>query len=584
MLYITTWDAFARQYLGQQDVFPLITNTMNSSYYVNDKVFIKVQTDPNNTDYILHDAIVNAQIQNVASISKPWHVPMLGHFSCPIKYLNSQLTLVRSKENSTNLCPAIACHAIKEATCIHHDIDSAFSFNVASDDAERVLKYNALFLFFRQLIEFGVATGFSHHDMHVGNVLWDASTKCYKLIDYGRAHIPYVPIAIEQSVKRAFNEVHIKYFDGYNYNDPHILTISNKDLAYKGMYVLNDIGGLCHVIFKRLYNDVGGLNDRVTALFELIISDTNEDVKQDLIQQCLDITGGEDCVSEYALYVGLVWLHGVKAINEQVVSSNANKIIGQPLITNDTTFCYVNASPFVGDDLHDYYKQFYKFMEPLIDRWKRKTIQSGGTIYGVGLNPINPAITTKRSPLKNINRSLYMTEPTTKNGSSKQIQATPPAWLNDYIKIKSDIGSNPDLTAMMTGPVVRSKTNKMPTDALFLNMRRTNNESDLRQYVAKAFNQLAKPKNKIQVHNKEPQEGSASLRKLARVEYVVKTEKNTSRRYVIKSRLKWYLDEHRGQYRYAEGHSETKDKIYMRRAEHDGNKKYKKSSKAALLV
>lgn len=91
----------------------------------------------------------------------------------------------------------------------------------------------------------GETLGFSHNDLHAGNILWDETHGKFVVIDYGRSHV-----VLTDDARRILGEECAKYAGTRHATFDHMRYITERHACAadldggRGMYILNDLLGL----------------------------------------------------------------------------------------------------------------------------------------------------------------------------------------------------------------------------------------------------------------------------------------------------------------------------------------------------
>jgi hypothetical protein len=142
--------------------------------------------------------------------------------------------------------------------------------------------------FLKNMMTFASLTGFSHGDMHVGNVLWDERERRFVLIDYGRAYIhpawvPYTALnepAMQKSLQSALDRQHVykNVYRTYNIKgvDYPIMSYFTKrtpedaNTEEKASFMMSlDIAGMCFYLYEHHTSFVQRLYPHANTLYPI---------------------------------------------------------------------------------------------------------------------------------------------------------------------------------------------------------------------------------------------------------------------------------------------------------------------------
>ena len=552
---------------GNKDTIPLKGNSANSKFCLYDgddgsKMLIKIQMSRDN-DPICTDAIVNRYLNYVIqrdfndSIAKHF-MTIRGSFAAPVRdrldyVINTNANMVPSTLVNKGTRKIQAQRAMNLQYLPSVVINRVSRPKTVCSMGQQIRYYGpALCAFFKALIDVGRAYGFSHSDMHAANVLMDLDTKQLVLIDYGRAHMvrPQVGSELEDYIKE--EKAYAKTFQGnsiyarlaqYHYEATYVafrhIKANDENM---GMYVLNDIGGFsvlaCDAVTK--YDTVTKL-EYLSALDELydIIADRNIMTPESIKNAFKDLLNNRGAVFKdpffRAVCIGLLWIDMIRLIYAKTSIRHRDAVI----VEKANLYCVVDPDEFA--KIHKSMGTCYRhYFVPLIDVWKDLT--SPGKTSGV---------TTRSAAI-------------VKGGNQEELQEDSWDDVLRYISERRDAMKdvNEDKYMKHVGATLEDSDgrSKVSNAARELNTRAMT-PSDIKDIVVDALDAKRdastqsgpQRRNVPAVIVQATRAGGAAKRA-----YKVISERGTGRKYVnVKRGFKWYLDEHRGQYRYVDTVAKT---------------------------
>lgn len=359
---------------------------------------------------------------------------------------------------------------------------------------------------FRSMIVIGAKAGFSHNDLHGGNILFNTKSKEFTLIDYGRAELEKFPIQqfhltniiknlhIANASSRYTNILNNQYIPSSKY-------FGFPDSVEYYIYALNDVAGLTKYLIDSLQDK--HLTNTVQAFYESYVgvylydpsSENLAKVKSDLIALY------RNHPLAFALSIGYVWMCVLETAWEDelkpMLKQRNHPYWTRKLWISNPYACVMNSDVFrMCLDHRPMTTYVSKCVLTWVEVLDMKKDQSGSGV----LDDIS-------------------------------VQA-PEDVLEDYIQGKM-VSEDLAKQARLAHP------NTVAAHNTFI---------PLPNVVQSAVPQNIFAPQAIQV---------ASGNRSDVPTYVVKHERQTRRRYIIKSRSKWYLDKHRGQYRYTDSARNT---------------------------
>ena len=426
---------------------------------------------------------------------------------------------------------------------------------------------NKLKDFFEALLYAGIAFGFSHHDMHTGNILYDVDKRCLVLIDYGRSHIPGLRdtftdfiqsenkkckammqhrknILIQQVIARKGKVDNLDsiisdtYDPDDSFNLPMTVIKANDD--FKGLYILNDIAGLCKTIQSKLVSQDMTLLNLLKAYVHL-----EPDLRNELFTN--DITMDHLTKIQKTLALGVLWYETIiKACEESGIKIDK---IDDVFITRDH-FCILKPSVAkqIAPKLENYYQQY----APLIYTWiEGKAPGTGGAPNGSTKTLkcvetlLNKKTNSDLNPLDlSIVNDLHIVDGLPDN---TKIDYERISYIDAVLETVENHG-NPYPHAT---PTVVLKTNALDIVNDILEKYKGKNPE-----VSKRL-ELVENKIRNTIPESPAPQGGFNSRS-----YKIHKERVTDRRYVLMGKKKFYLDDNRGKYKYA---SADKTHIVMKR-------------------
>lgn len=577
-------------------------NSINGLFcYYGDKFVIKVQWD-HMADPLIKDIYMNAYLNHLMS-----NDPSLRTYEKHFMRLHSYFPGLVEEGFTTKFyrvqsSPQISSSPAQIAPCVvlsrvtKHATLAALVRSIMKAPGNVTIpaiskKFGA---FMRALIHVAQRTGFSHHDMHFGNVLYDQTAGCFVLIDYGRVHIPKqpndpMPGALLANVKDAFaNKENNAYLEPFvsEWNDrkvwenmhtmryaeyapnPRLLDVFDERIH--PMYILNDIGGfLSHALVRMIF---GVKFDPAT---NRDVRDKDYKTYKDAVTKFITYYQGycsfkddanmagffwDDMIDSIQYYtripflhptlIGTVWMMQVDAILQRERdrinvklnkrqrfqnSRGSSSTVASDVTVGDMDFIYHGAdfkiiNTYVFQKLINNFIELYAWMQPLL---QIVTVDGFTRLHA----------TTQQQQ----RHSSGGAPPQSNAGSLNSLSDSMPDEMIDAGKrrrIEEAMSERWKQVAQMVDPI--DSNNKMHFTSLV-------NDIDERVRAVAAGYRSMSMSSPLPVAAAAAVVASGGNKREKRPRpYVVKTERTTGRTYVNAGGggHKWYLDEHRGKYRY----------------------------------
>lgn len=455
--------------------------------------------------------------------------------------------------------------------------------------------------FIRDLITFSMKTGFTHNDMHIANILYNTEVKYFTLIDYGRANfntddymihkkmhtIPHIN-AVEQIQKTLLkgydNFMLHKIVLGATAADPATKQKQFREAMFNATYTYNQY--VCVNDFPHLHmmHDLAGLTKSVLAQLDFFTLPMYRTFREKYVE-----TRWQEIRTAYE----------TSTVRSQIVNrfKKLDILLTQCLGQNDK----VITKQLVSDTLDsDFCSNHFAFALAPGYFWMNALERTGVKPEALWRIPaakhfhrLEPVIFNK---LFGANQQQDMKE-YAKN-IKKCIQIFVNVWMDTCTKLLTDETTGTTMTTtMQQGGVLQNSKYSLIDDIVFAADAADNRDSptptpeDLVmtpnfEYVSWAeeaekhmLNVVTRAKKHISEkslpypnQNAACYESKTNTKNLANAfakcshintaaaaggatshkSYTIKLERKTQRKYIVKSSKKWYLDEHRNQYRYAD--------------------------------
>jgi preprotein translocase subunit YajC len=506
---------------SRDSVTTLKGNSANSKFIVyesteaSNKFIIKVQFAPDD-DPIVNDSLICyilriALDKKYAKYFMQFHGSFLTLASTDhTTYYSNQPDNVESE--SLDLFPSIVLSEVQKPVPLYKIVEKPEQF-------KRVLPKLANLI--HCLLNLGGEFGFAHHDLHLGNVLYNTVDKNFVLIDYGRAHIPSLfderqylidqYISSEESKFMSWSEHWDWFFSNPYYDYTNNYRIPKSNYVGKEIYILNDLAGFSVIINDHFEIDY---KTHIKVIKEKTSGVTDELEKTAVIAKYLRQLDQLD----FTIIVGLVWFDALNTEYNKykTLDQNAKKLIYKRHRCN----CLIDRDQFdiIKFNMQTYYISEMKYF---IKAWKYvKTRYMYNHVGGRLQDKVrtDSKFDNMLSGVKNIN--------ITKQIETLELESykDEPEFLESGSQVVLDI--LPDDTMYGEGyyKIIAAR------DALEAEMKAA-------KKVHASGGAHGSVKSKKQTKNKQ-------LKKI----YI---EKDTKRKFVKVSNQKWYLDENRGKYKYS---------------------------------
>ena len=397
--------------------------------------------------------------------------------------------------------------------------------------------------FFQALMHMGNTTGFAHHDMHTGNVLFDSLKQRFVLIDYGRSHIPLHPNhkniidSIVTREKNKFASLNIEKFQRYHIDSKDVPWRIIKTIdGFQGMYILNDIGGLCRTLILQIKEEQDGqdlfhyLIKNISALQNSIM--TSNDVTKTCNEWFIKMRIEADGLKGFAVFhwffllatcVGIIWTNTL-----EVVAS------GHRLTPFREDHHYCLITPVVFEKVKAEMQGLYTTkVFPLVTAWLKyieshQVNQKGGSrrsAFQLGGVSDMSTLSHGKSFKETLDKRMEMIQKMRENED---------AWLTDDV---------------LNNLAKRDMNDKRKFKLYLQDEENTLIPNDKLSYVVQKKERALDPNSTfVTAYSETKPVAGGNLSK----PYKIAVERNTKRKYIVKSRAKWYLDENRGKYIYAD--------------------------------
>jgi hypothetical protein len=528
-----------------------------------DKLLIKVQLK-HDSDPIIHDAVVNFTLNRILADTmykpyKSFFMQVHASFIGLVKHEQPQLSPQQQKQTPQPMSYVVVqqgqpnpieTRPLETRPCVAVSrIENCYTFAqvLAGNWNQPTLPFK-ICQFINALLVLGNGVGFAHNDMHCGNVLYNMTEQHFVLIDYGRVHIYRhallggkeldVCISSIENIEKQKGIYLAKAWPIYNNYSTEIpgsfkiIKQKNSPKESLGMYVLNDLANQIHAVLAYMLNEkqiVGGpqQSDFVSfftpflTLYNYIDSTNITDIQPlefaKVIKKAFDLRNDTHLLP-FSLMVGYIWYILLKKTYK---ASGLSRIKNPLAVSNDYVFV---VFPEIFEKLKGELTAIYiAIMKPIIRFWTtaynsfyKKNVISGGGF-----------------------------------GQEGEMESSATEWLMDVIDTKTyqNITNIPDKTNWLDKKLTISNMPKIDVDDDFL-------DAQFQKYitcfpVVPSKNSVGLQKPLIPLpplpSNQIPIAAGGSNKRY----YILKTEKKTCRRFVMCKGSKWYLDEHRGKYRYS---------------------------------
>lgn len=479
----------------------LLVNSSNAAFCFLDTYLIKVQMN-DASDPIIHDAVMNYVLNKVMDGSLNKLISLKKHF---MKIRASYIGCVDENNNyrtdiikNTDIVfwkPCIVVDRVQNCVTLHQLLNSTLSAEFSIDWHIKLREFTCA------LLQVGNETGFAHHDMHSGNILFDLTAHHFVLIDYGRVYISddsCISI-ISSHEKTKFQSLPWTSIKDYNNTNSCGFLIPRKEdeKDILGMYILNDLANMTHAVLstpsqKSVLSELNKLVDVLSEVIDLILSNQEQEVQLHG-QTLVNIIHGDDDLQlklplSLTLVIGYVWyiiLHKLHSKHKDAQNLPLALYMAHCFVVYPQTF----------EILKPHLVTLYKFvMTPLINEWCSIVFHTSSLQTQTGAAPLQ--------------KTKKMT-----------------CWLHDKMSIDRQVReAESEFLKNIQGPTI-------PSD-----------ESRISQNVV-----LHKPIDIV-----APAAGGNSTRHVSLKYYKLNSERQTKRQYVLNKQKKWYLDENRGRYRYSQ--------------------------------
>lgn len=551
--------------------YTLKRNSANASHFMYDgfknnhlaQLIVKVQENENE-DPIINDAFVCLTLES--GLSK--HPQAKAHF---MQYAASFMG--QTDAQYYYLPDPTQKSQLKKAPCLAVDrvvIPVAlYNMNIQMNTQKWV--FVELAEMFKAMVLAGMTTGFAHNDLHTCNVLHDKATRKFVVIDYGRAHV------VNPNAKNLETRLHSTFgntFNRWRSDDPesnnraHSRIIKGDD-KYKGMYVLNDIAGLSRLLAEKISPPFSNnTNDLIINIYKCM-SVENFSVTGFSMISDLAI----ESPAAFALLPGLLWYQAVieactNAVIKRVTTNNllesqiqtVKEYVLKNMFMTDEHYIMINRYAF--EDAKEDVKPTYDKFVPMLDAWLRvdfnangKNKQRGGSDNHSSNTPTDSEkmMTTITTAMETGDFKVTMNMDMD-NGQT-QTQSLARNFNNDYVDLintlDADKARNKIRQSIDTNYEILAKQQTLYAGGTTLLKALLKEDNSAIQKLPSSKANVKKGAVGVAANATAAYAAAAAAAAGGGRIFVLRTERKTERRYVIVSRRKWYLDEHRGQYRYA---------------------------------
>jgi hypothetical protein len=514
---------FHTRYKFHEETLSLKGNSANAKFCIlrpnnSPKNFIvKIQVTKEN-DPIVNDSIMNYALNaNIDDKYLKYFMQIHGSFWAQIDDDNYYIRRPTSKD--VKVRPAVVVQEVEDplplCALLNHPVEFRSMFPKLGN-------------FIHCLLDVAQEIGFAHHDMHTGNILYNTKDKHFVLIDYGRVHIPrmYDENYIRQDDLENFISVEMQKFgrEFHRYfQDPYSfpITMRNPKTCYDGkeLYILNDIAGLCFTISSELSIN---FKDTVNNLLKAIENENTNRLSKLMTMRNFfaDLVATPQGQEVFAMLIGLVWF--VALANEYNKYIKFDRDAERLFIRRKKYYCLVNPNAFsvIKCNMLTF---FNTTMKSLIRAWKNfrgSTMDGGRDVLNrtdINDNFIQKNIDQKIQDIDGRSDIIKTDKLKIVQQKTKDIDAEPVFYEDD-----KPFSMNIKPHSTMLGDEYFKIVALRDADILELSSRD-------RRSVALTVGGKVKPE---------------VCRKIC-------VDKSTRRKYIKLSNKKWYLDEHRGKYKYS---------------------------------
>lgn len=525
---------------------------------------LKLQTDPT-ADPIINDVYVNVAVNQIFPKFKSFQV-LRGAFTATLhepgtKDLSGNpvynYVTDRRVTNSTHKqCPCIVLDRVAQANTLDLYLMNKQTQGLGA----------AILPFINELVVAGSRAAFVHHDLHTANILFSSLTKAFTLIDYGRSH---VCVRASEEKKKCKDQLNLYtemlgHFPGFDYNTNNIyqrLVPTNKCSASDStgdiVYILTDIAGLSSLLLDHYkLGDLTSSKNLIELMPRIItyLNGTQPDPNKSIIiintllnyfqtefmsgtNAMANLNRNDGKMLTLAMSIGYIWYYLI----EQRFSGHG---WGRKFDYKAPHFRVINmellkANMALRDDI---YATFKMIMIPLILKWReilkslhnhrqggqhggREVVESTRVLSGVKEN-------SQRQASKSIDVMMKIISSTGDISSVPKVSQPLLILLDMNDDWFIDLHLNNENTLLLRIGEENWLEKKIKVDNLLKRLRDEDKEAKWTEEERLNIKKLGGAKEHI-----------GSLR-------VVRIERACKRRYVKLNKVKWYMDEHRGQYRY----------------------------------
>jgi hypothetical protein len=447
----------------------------------------------------------------------------------------------------------------------------------------------------RDLIAFSNKTGFTHNDMHIANILYDTKKEYFTLIDYGRANFNTTKFKkdnheqhiadIQKALLKGYDNFMLhkivlgataadpqgkqKRFREDMFNDTYTYNTYVCVEDYLPLHMMHDLAGLTKSVLAQLdfftlpmyrtfstkyvetrWQQIRSVYETSTVRSQIVNRFKKLDI---LLTQCLGqndeyitkLVNGtltpDFCSNHFAfaLAPGYFWMislerTGVKpeALWRIPAAKHFHKL--EPVIFNKL----FGTNPQQG--MEHYAENIKKCIQIFVNVWMDKcnqlllTDKTGNTM----------TTTKQQGGVQQDAKYTYsLIDDIVFAADNRDTQTPKPEDLEMIPNFASYVSWAEKAEKHMLNVVTRAKDHISKKSSPYPDQNAACIKSNTTKNLANAFAKCS------HVNVPAPAAGGATT---SHKSYTIKLERKTQRKYIVKSSKKWYLDEHRNQYRYAD--------------------------------
>lgn len=408
--------------------------------------------------------------------------------------------------DTQNVCRQVLETSIAGAESLHDTVKSSQSAKFEERLSRNRTIRREIDEMMRHYIKIAVPTQFAHNDLHANNILFDDNT--FNIIDFGRSYMNVNNNdRIRDFIKPNMQDLQTA-FTLFNYTQPQHLLDLQTAINIDNPFLISQHGFMCDLAMVSLYLAVTTLFDHPNYLYI-----TFDSAKSAIIN--INLTQSSQYPIDDCLSIGLAWA----ACYIQVLYHSKNITnVNDPLVEGqipDTPLCFRLRdiyNIYLLSNLSFIPKWYNTYAIQVHDMFSKKFPSFHQKIYGTQRAGGQPS-----NPIKQSQTSYTQMEYTTHMKAME-------AWLQENEATLVQPFNNIHYAQWV------DNKNQLPDPIELVNPE---------QYTMQ-------PQTRVQFPPENPAAPAAGGAKV----FKIFTDATTKRKFIRKANARWYLDQHRGKYRY----------------------------------